>query len=107
MAIGTDRAEVGDWVNQILFSDSGKLSQVVDMDKSLKLLSIGRRKRETANTAVGAVAGDTVLPGFRVPLVGVDGYLSCRTLYKLCALDNLHFVGEKILSRDLFGPIDE
>src|SRR5580692_2754614 len=106
MAIGTNRTKVLDGVYEILFSDLGKLSQVVDVNESTKTLPVRFSKRESTNNAVTAILRNTVLPGLRFPFVGVDRDLSCRPFYKLCAINHLHFIGINVCNRDLFWPIE-
>jgi len=62
VTIRAHRTKVGDRVNFVIFSDCGKLAQMMDMNKSIHSLSVDSTERESTDITVGPIFLDALLP---------------------------------------------
>ena len=63
VTIRTHRTKVSNGINFVIFSDFGKLAQMVNVDKSIHSLSVDSTERESTNAAGGSILLDAFLPG--------------------------------------------
>ncbi len=81
MTIRADRAQIFDWVNNVLFADGGQWFQMMDVNIAISRTSIYGTKIEPANRATCPVMLDAFVAGNRISLEGADLH------GKACALD--------------------
>ncbi len=93
MTVGTHRAEVSDGIHDVLTTQVGERTQVMDVDESFNLRPVDQSKAKSANAATRSVMLDTCPTRGRVPFVGVYGNAHDCTLSVFRASVNLIRVG--------------
>jgi len=93
MTVGTHRAEVSDGIHDVLTTQVGERTQVMDVDESFNLRPVDQSKAKSANAATCSVMLDTCPTRGRVPFVGVYGNAHDCTLSVFRASVNLIRVG--------------
>lgn len=71
-AVGTNRTEVFDWVDDVLLTDRREWLQMVDVNIALSRVAIHRTKFESTHDATGSVVSDAFLPSYRIALECVN-----------------------------------
>ena len=78
MAVSADRAQVLDWVNDVLLANGCQRSQVMDVNIAVSGATVCGAETETTNETIGAVVIDAFLAGYGISLEGTDLYGEVR-----------------------------
>ncbi len=93
MTVRTRWAEVSVGIHDVLTTQVGERTQVMDVDESSKLRPVDQSKAKSANAATRSVMLDTCPPRGRVPFVVVHGNAHDCTLSVFRASVNFIRVG--------------